>query len=52
MPESECHPAFVSRGKKVETTSSDSGETAKYPVDTESKVPSESATKKSMARCM
>lgn len=38
MPESGCHPVFASRGKKVETTSSDSGKTAKYIVDTESKV--------------
>lgn len=50
--ESECHPVFASRGKKVETTSSDSGKTAKYPVDTESKMPSESETKKLMARCI
>lgn len=48
MPVSECHPLFVSRGKKVETTSSDSGQTAKYPVDIKSKVPSESETRKSM----
>lgn len=38
MPESGCHPVFASRGKKVKTTSSDLGKTAKYIVDTESKV--------------